>query len=106
MLSLWENVSISELEFFFIMYLQSYYKLKIKASLVCDTIYLIFLSKFQVTAFPSEAPESPVFSEVRVARSSVFCVMFCRLLFIPFLLFILYCLSFFDLPLWYLQTFL
>jgi hypothetical protein len=75
---------------------------------------------------------TPVFSVVRVARSLVFCVMFCRSLFVLLLFFYwsLHCLSFFDLrllvtplvscghcivcyssnygfwlPLWYLQTF-
>ena len=35
------------------------------------------------TSFPSEAPQfTPVFSGVYVARSKVFCVMFCRLFFV------------------------
>jgi len=34
------------------------------------------------TAYPSGAPDIPVFSEVRFARSLVFCVMFCRSLFV------------------------
>jgi hypothetical protein len=39
------------------------------------------------TAYPSGASEfTPVFSGVRVARSLVVCVVFCRLLFILFLL--------------------
>ena len=44
------------------------------------------------------APQfTPVFNGVRVARSSVFCVMYCRLFFVLF--WPLYCLSFFWLPL-------
>jgi hypothetical protein len=44
---------------------------------------------------------TPVFSVVRVARSLVFCVMFCRSLFVLLLFFYwsLHCLSFFDLRL-------
>ena len=39
------------------------------------------------TAYPSRVPNSPsVFSLVRVAQSLVFCVVFCRSLFVPFLL--------------------
>ena len=55
----------------------------------------------------------PVFSEVRVNRSLVLCVMFCRSLFVLLYFFIwpLCCLFFFGLrilitSLWYLQTFL
>jgi hypothetical protein len=45
------------------------------------------------------APQfTPVFNGVRVARSSVCCVMFCRLFFVLFF-WPLYCLSFFWLPL-------
>jgi hypothetical protein len=41
--------------------------------------------------------ELPVFRVVRVARSLIFCVVFCRSSFIVFLLTIVHCLSFFDL---------
>jgi hypothetical protein len=41
---------------------------------------------------------SPVFSGILVSRSSVFCVMFCRSLFVLFLL-PLHCQSFFELRL-------
>ena len=54
-----------------------------------------------------------VYNEIRVARSLVFCVVFCRVLFVLlyFFLWPLYCLFFFDLrflvtSLWYLQTLL
>jgi hypothetical protein len=40
-----------------------------------------------ITAYPSRAPEfTQVFSEVRVTRSLVLCVLFCRSLFVLFLL--------------------
>ena len=63
------------------------------------------------TAYPSEAPEfTPGFSGVRVARSLVFCVVFCRSLFVllSFFFWPLCFLSFFDLrilitSLWYLR---
>ena len=51
------------------------------------------------TAYPSRAPAFTAdFSEVRVARSLVFCVMFCRSLFVllSFFPWPLYCLPFFD----------
>jgi hypothetical protein len=54
------------------------------------------------TANPSGAPEfTPVFSGVRVARSLLFCIMFCRSLFIRLYFFFwpFCCLSFFDLRL-------
>ena len=39
------------------------------------------------TVYPSGAPELPwVFSWIRIARSLVFCVVFCRSLFVLFLL--------------------
>ena len=62
------------------------------------------------TASPCEAHEfTPVCSGVRVSRFSVFCIMFCRSLFVLFLFGgSLYCLSydlFIWLPLWYLQTY-
>jgi hypothetical protein len=42
------------------------------------------------TALPTGAPElTPVFSGVRVARSLVFCIVFCRSLFVLFVLFLL-----------------
>jgi hypothetical protein len=46
-------------------------------------------------------PFTPGFSAIRVARSLVFCVMFCRSLFLFLVFFFssLYCLSFFDLQL-------
>jgi len=49
------------------------------------------------TAYPSEAPEfTPSFSGLRVARSLVFCVVFCRSLFalLSFFFWSLCCLSF------------
>jgi hypothetical protein len=50
------------------------------------------------TAYPSGAPEfTPVFSEVRVARSFVFCAVLGTSLFVR--------LSFFFLPLYYLSFF-
>jgi hypothetical protein len=52
------------------------------------------------TAYPSGVPEFiPCFCGVRVARSLVFCVMFCRSLFVllTFFFWPLYCMSFFDL---------
>jgi hypothetical protein len=57
------------------------------------------------TAYPSGAHEfTSVFTGVRVTRSLVLCVMFCRLF---FFFYPLCCLSFFDLRiLWYLQTLL
>jgi hypothetical protein len=55
------------------------------------------------TAYPSGAHEfTPVCSGVRVARYLVFCVKFCRSLFVLYMLAIV--LS--RLPFWYLQTFL
>ena len=50
------------------------------------------------TANPSEAPEfNPGFSGVRVSQSVVFCVIFCRAVFVIFLLVIFYILSVFNL---------
>jgi hypothetical protein len=53
---------------------------------------------------------NPIFSGVRVAWSLVFCVVFCRSLFVPLSFFFwpLYYLSFYGFwfPLWYLQTLL
>ena len=58
------------------------------------------------TASHSGAPEfTPVFDGVRVARSLVLCVMFCRSLFVLFLLAIILSHSSIG-GLWYLQTFL
>ena len=62
-------------------------------------------------AYPSGASEfTPVFSEVRVVRSLVLCVVFCRSLFVllSFFFWSLCCLSFFGfwLPLWCFQIFL
>ena len=53
------------------------------------------------TAYHYRAPKftpPPIFSGARVARSLVFCVMFCKSLFIylSFFFWSLYCLSFFD----------
>jgi len=39
---------------------------------------------------------SPDLSQIRVSRSLVFCAVFCRLVLLSFFLFLLYCLSFFD----------
>ena len=51
------------------------------------------------TVYPSGAPGfTPGFSGVRVAQSLVFCVMFCGLVFVPFL-WACYCLSSLDLRL-------
>ena len=66
----------------------------------------------QLATLPEHLGLLPVFSLVRVARSLVFCVVFCRSLFVllSFLFRSLYCLSFFFSefwsPLWYLQTLL
>ena len=50
------------------------------------------------TDYPSEAPEfTPFFSLIRIARSVVFCVMFCLCFFCPFVP--LCCLSFFNIRL-------
>ena len=53
----------------------------------------------ELLTLPGHASSPPVFSGVRVARSLVFCVMFCRLLFVILSFFIwpLCCLFFFDL---------
>jgi type IV secretory pathway component VirB8 len=62
----------------------------------------------ELLTLPEHLSSPPDFSAVRVARSSVFCVMFCRSFFVFFLLTIV--LSVLRLtvsvPLWYLQTFL
>ena len=56
------------------------------------------------TTPPSGTPEFiPVFIGVRVTRSLVFCVVFCRSLFVLFLC-PLCCLSFCLFPVWCLQT--
>jgi len=60
-------------------------------------------------AYPSGAHEFiPVFSGVRVTRSLLFCVIFCRSLFVPCPLSWVVCPSIYGfwLPLWHLQTFL
>jgi hypothetical protein len=50
---------------------------------------------------------TPAFSGLRVARSSVFCVLFCRLLFVFFLLVIALSVFYrFDYPVCYLRIFL
>jgi hypothetical protein len=53
-------------------------------------------------------PNHPCFSGVRVARSLVFWVKVCRSLFVLLFFFFqpLFFMSFFDLSLWYLQTFI
>ena len=55
----------------------------------------------ELLTHPTHMRAPPVFSEVRVARSSVFCVMLCRSLCVPLSPFfwLLYCLSFFGLRL-------
>ena len=64
------------------------------------------------TAYPSGATEfTPVFSGVLVTRSLVFYVLFLRLFFVLFVLFLSHCIVCpsiygFWLPLWYLQTLL
>ena len=40
----------------------------------------------ELLTLPEYMSSLPVFSWIRVARSSVFCVMFCRSLIVPFLL--------------------
>ena len=64
----------------------------------------------ELPTLPEKMSSPPVFSGVRVARSLVFCVVFCRSLFVllPFFIWPLRCLSF-DLrilitPFVYLQT--
>jgi hypothetical protein len=61
------------------------------------------------TVNPCEEHEfTPAVSGIRVSRSSVFCIKFCRSLFVLFSCWPLCCHStdlFFWLPLWYLQTF-
>ena len=50
---------------------------------VCNKSSTIFTTCGAAPADPSGAPKFiPGFSEIRVARSSVFCVMFCRSLFV------------------------
>jgi hypothetical protein len=71
--------------------------------------YIMYTKELLI--FPELPSSPPDFSEVRVAQAFVFCVMFCRSLFVPLSVFVwlLYCLSCklpFWLPLWYLQTFL
>ena len=61
------------------------------------------------TAYPSRTPDFiPVVSGVRVVRSSIFCVMFCRSLFVllSFFYWSLHCLSYYGfwLSLCFLQT--
>jgi len=65
------------------------------------------------TAYPFGVPEfTPVFSGVRFTRSLVFCVMFCRLLFVLCHFSFGHCdvcsssIYGFWLPLWYLQSLL
>ena len=54
---------------------------------VCDQSNTMGATSGAGTAYPSGTPEfTLVFSEVRVARSLVFCVVFCRWLFAFFLL--------------------
>ena len=66
----------------------------------------------ELLTLPEPLSLPSVLSGVRVTRSLVLCVLFCRSLFVLLSLFFwqLHCLSFFDyrfwLPLWYLQTLL
>jgi hypothetical protein len=69
----------------------------------------------ELLTIPQHLSSPPISSVVRVTRSLVLCVMFCRSLFVLLCLFFwpLCCLSFFDLrilisdyPLWYLQSLL
>ena len=57
--------------------------------------------KQELPTIPEHASLPAVFSEVRIDRSVVFCVVFCRLLFVLLFYFLwpLYCLSFIDLQL-------
>jgi hypothetical protein len=60
-------------------------------------------TSWERTAYPSEVPVlKPVFSGICVAQSLVFCVVFCRSLFVLLSFFFawsLYCMSFFELQL-------
>jgi hypothetical protein len=61
------------------------------------------------TSYTSCAPgRAPGFNGIRVGRFLVFCVMYCRSMFVLLSSFFwsLYCLSFSYLPLWYLPAFL
>ena len=63
----------------------------------------------ELPTLPEHLTSSLVFSRVRVARSLIFCVMFCRSLFVIFLFsHCIICTLIYGLwlPLWYLQTFL
>ena len=66
----------------------------------------------ELLTLPEHMSSPPVFSRVRVARSLVFCVVFCRSLFVLLSVFFwpLCCLSSYDLriliTIWYLQTLL
>jgi len=67
---------------------------------VCNKCYKMDTTCGAGTAYPSGALEFiPGFSGIRVARSLVFCEMFCRSLFVllSFFFWPLHCLSFFDL---------
>ena len=72
----------------------------------------VSLVEQELPTLPEHLSSTPVFSRVGVTRSLVFCVMFCRSLFVllSFFIWSLCCLSF-DVQilitsLWYLQTFL
>ena len=54
--------------------------------------YKLVLVEQDLLTIPEHLSSPPVFSEVRIARSLVLCVVFCRLLYVPFLW--LCCLSF------------
>ena len=66
--------------------------------------------KQELLTTPEHLSSPPVYSELCIAWSLVFCAMLCRSLFVflSFFFWLLCCLSFFDLrfwlPLWYLQT--
>ena len=81
--------------------------------LICRYLRLLVSNPKFLSAYRSGAPEFTLsFSEVRVARSLVFSVMFCRLLFVLCSSSFRHCVvcpsQIYDfwLPLWYLQTFL
>ena len=64
---------------------------------VTKVVWWVPLVEQELPTFPEHMSSYPVFSGVFVARSLVFCVLFCRSLFVPLSFFFrpLYCLSFF-----------
>ena len=77
--------------------------INLKSNFVTRETRPVVLVKHEHITLPEHLSSPPVYSGIRVVRSVVFCVVFCRSLFVPLSFFFwpLCCLSFIDW--WYFQ---